>query len=92
VTLEARAGKETELAEFLAGAVALVDREPATTSWFGIRIDGSRFAIFDAFPHDAAREAHLTGAVAEALLGKVDELLAAAPTVEKVDVLAAKLR
>jgi hypothetical protein len=40
---------------------------------------------------DSGRDAHLSGPVARALLAKADELLAEPPTIEPVDVLAAKL-
>jgi quinol monooxygenase YgiN len=88
VRLQAKPGKEDELADFLRSAVPLVQAEPATTAWFALQIDASTFAIVDAFPDQAGRQAHLEGAVAAALFGKADELLAAAPAVEQVDVLA----
>ncbi len=91
VTLEAKPGKENEVAEFLRSALPLVDAEPATAAWFGIRLGPSTFGIFDAFPDEAGRLAHLTGSVAAALMAKAPELFATAPKIEKVDVLAAKL-
>jgi len=91
VLLEAKAGKEQELAGFLESALPLVEAEPETVSWFAFRIDGLHFGIFDAFPGTTARDAHLQGAVAQALAAKADELLATPPTIEPVDVLAAKL-
>lgn len=91
VTLRAQEGKAEELAEFLASARPLVDSEPGTLVWFGFRIDESRFGIFDAFTDAAGRAAHLEGPVAEALLAKADELLSAPPSIELVDVIAAKL-
>jgi PAS domain S-box-containing protein len=91
VRLEAKAGKEAELAAFLQGALPLVQEEPATVSWLALRIDGSSFAIVDAFPDEHGRRAHLDGAVAAALLARADELLAAPPEILAADVLAAKL-
>lgn len=88
VRLEAKPGKEEELAEFLRSAVPLVQQEPATTAWFAVRSGPSSFAIVDAFPDAAGRQAHLDGAVAAALFSKADELLASPPAVEQVDVLA----
>jgi quinol monooxygenase YgiN len=88
VRLEAKPGKEEEVAEFLRSAVPLVEQEPATTAWFAMRIGPSSFAIVDAFPDNAGRDAHLEGAVAAALFGKADELLASPPAVEQVEVLA----
>jgi quinol monooxygenase YgiN len=91
VRLEAKPGKEEEVANFLRSGLALVEQEPATTVWFGIRLGASTFGIFDAFPDEAGRQAHLTGRVAAALMAKAPELLAQPPSIEKVDVLAVKL-
>jgi quinol monooxygenase YgiN len=91
VRLEAKAGKEAEVESFLRSGLPLVEDEPATTAWFGLRMGFSTFGIFDAFPDDAGRQAHLTGRVAAALMAKAADLLAAPPVIEKVDVLAAKL-
>ena len=65
--------------------------EPATTAWFAIQLAPSTFGIFDAFPNEAGRQAHLSGRVAAALMAKASELLAKPPVIEKIDVLAAKL-
>ena len=91
VRLEAKPGKESDLERFLAGALPLVQEEPATIAWFGIRLGPSTFGIFDAFPNESGRQAHLSGKVAAALMAKASELLASPPAIEKVDVLAAKL-
>lgn len=91
VELKARPGKEDELAAFLAGAKPLVDAEPATRAWFGIRFDEETFAIFDAFDDEAGRDAHLSGQVAAALMVRAPELLAQAPQIRRADVLADKL-
>ena len=91
VRLEAKAGKEAELATFLSGALPLAEQEPATTTWFAIRMGPSTFGIFDAFPDETGRQAHLSGRVAAALKEKAAELFAQPPAIEKIDVLAAKL-
>ena len=91
VRLEAKPGKEADVESFLRGGLAIVQGEPATTAWFAIRLGRSTFGIFDAFPDEAGRQAHLSGRVAAALMAKAPELLAQPPTIEKVDVLAAKL-
>jgi len=91
VSLEAKPGKENEVARFLRDAQGLVQQEPATTAWFGIKLGPSTFAIFDAFPDDAGRDAHLSGKVAKALMEKAPELLAQPPKIEKADVLADRL-
>jgi quinol monooxygenase YgiN len=91
VKLEAKPGKENEVAKFLREAQGLVQQEPTTTAWFGIRLGSTTFAIFDAFADDAGREAHLSGKVAKALMEKAPELLAEPPKIEKADVLADRL-
>ena len=90
VVLDARPGKEDEVAKFLLGGRALVLDEPRTIAWYAVRLSKSRFAIFDTFPDDAGRDAHLGGKVAAALVAKSPELLQHAPSIEKIDVLAAK--
>ncbi|MGH9730251.1 MAG: putative quinol monooxygenase [Candidatus Acidiferrales bacterium] len=91
VRLEAKRGKEEEVAAFVRGALPIVEQETGTTAWFGIRLGPTTFGIFDTFADEAGRQAHLSGKVAEALMAKASELLAQPPTIEKVDVLAAKL-
>ena len=89
VRLEAKPGKEAEVESFLKSGLALVQDEPETTVWFAIRMGPSTFGIFDAFPDDSGRKAHLNGRVAAALMAKASDLLAKPPTIENVDVLAA---
>jgi quinol monooxygenase YgiN len=91
VRLEAKPGKEAEVESFLHGGLPIVQEEPATTVWFALRLGPSTFGIFDAFPDDAGRQAHLAGRVAAALMAKASELLSQPPVIEKVDVLASKL-
>jgi quinol monooxygenase YgiN len=91
VRLEAKPGREAEVEAFLKGGLPLVQAEPETIVWFGIRLGPSSFGIFDAFADEAGRAAHLSGRVAAALGEKASELLAKPPTIERVDVLAAKL-
>ena len=91
VKLEAKPGKEAEVEAFLQSGLAIVEGEPQTTVWFAIKMSESTFGIFDAFPDEAGRQAHLSGQVAAALMAKAPELLAEPPVIEKVDVLAAKL-
>ncbi len=89
--LEAKPGKEAEVQSFLEGALPMAQDEPATIAWFAIRLGPSTFGIFDAFPNESGREAHLSGAIAAALMEHASDLLAQPPTIEKHDVLAAKL-
>lgn len=87
----AKPGKEEEVASFLRGALPLAQAEPETLAWFAIQLGPREFGIFDAFPSEEGRQAHLSGAIAKALLGRADELLAEPPQIHKVDILAATL-
>ena len=91
VTLQAKPGKEQEVADFLASALPLAQAEPATTAWFAVRLEHGSFGIFDVFPDDAGRQAHLGGPIAAALMERASDLLASPPSIANVDVLAAKL-
>ena len=93
VPLQAKPGKEKEVAEFLRSAVPLVNAEAGTVSWFAIQEGPSRFAIFDTFDDEAGRNAHLNGKVAAALMekAKAGDLFAVAPEIHKLDILADKL-
>jgi quinol monooxygenase YgiN len=91
VRLEAKPGREADVESFLRAGLSVVQEEPATIVWFALRLGPSMFGIFDAFPDESGRQAHLTGRVAAALMEKASELLAQPPTIEKVDVLATKL-
>lgn len=88
--LEAKPGKEDEVAKLLASAIDKINKEEGTTAWFALRFGPASFGVFDAFPDDPARQVHLSAnlGVLEATVG---ELFVAAPTVEPVDVLVAKL-
>lgn len=88
--LEAKPGKESELEEFLKSAQPLAVQESGTTTWYAIKLGPARFGIFDTFRNDAGRDAHLSGPIAKALMARAGELLASAPQIEKVDILAAK--
>jgi|SRR5271154_5918310 len=91
VMLEAKPGKEKDVENFLNSGLPLVEQEPATIAWFALRLGPTTFGIFDAFPDEAGRQAHLGGKVAAALMAKAPELLASAPKIEKVDVITSKL-
>ena len=91
VRLDAKQGKEKDVADFLRSGLALAMNEPQTIAWFALQMGPSTFGIFDAFPDDAGRDAHLNGPIAAALMSKAGELLANPPSINKVDILAAKL-
>lgn len=86
VRMNAVPGMEHDAADFLRTALSLVQQEPDTVRWFAIRFGPNSFGIFDAFPDETGREAHLNGKVAQALQENVGTLFEA-PTFERVDVL-----
>jgi protease I len=91
VRLEAKPGKEDEVEEFLRSGLPLVEDEPETTSWYGMRLGERSFGIFDTFADDSGRQAHLAGRVASAMNERAPELFSQPPVIERVDVLCAKL-
>src|SRR5258705_1567716 len=91
VPLEAKPGKEKEVAEFLKSALPLVEAEPGTVTWFAIQEGPSSFAIFDTFNDESGRNAHLNGKDAAALMATASELLAKPPAIRQIDILADKL-
>ncbi|MFJ9581200.1 putative quinol monooxygenase [Streptomyces sp. NPDC101191] len=91
VSMEAKPGKEEEVADFLRKGFDLVREEPDTVAWFAVRLSATSFAIFDAFPADSARQAHLNGRLGEALMERAGDLFSQPPSVERLDVLAHKL-
>lgn len=90
VRIEANPGREADVEAFLNGGLDLVLEEPETTAWFAIQLGPSTYGIFDVFPNDEGRDAHLNGKVAAALMENAGELYGQ-PTLEKLDVLASKL-
>src|ERR1700740_1160579 len=91
VRLEAKPGKEEELAAFLMQGLELANRETTTPLWFALRLGGGSFAIFDAFADEAGRQAHLNGPIAEALMAQAPHLLAEPPTIQQLEIMGAKL-
>jgi quinol monooxygenase YgiN len=90
VHLEAKPGKEQEVENFLRSGLNIVQQEPATRTWYAIKMGASTYGIFDTFENEVGREAHLNGQVAAALKEKAGELLAKPPKIEKIDLIAAK--
>lgn len=88
--LEAKPGKEKEVADFIKGALPLAQNEPDTVQWFALQLGPSTFGIFDTFEHEEGRKAHLGGEIAKALMARAPELLAKDPVIEQVDLLAVK--
>ena len=90
VRLEAKPGKENEVAKFLDAGLALAKQEPTTPLWFALRLGPTTFGVFDAFSDEKGRQTHLNGPIAKALMSKAPELFAKAPVIEPIDVLGSK--
>jgi quinol monooxygenase YgiN len=91
VRLEVQPGKDPEVEAFLRSALPLVRAEAGTLAWFAVRFGRSEYGIFDVFAFEEAREAHLNGAVAAALMQQAAALFTEPPRIQKIDVLASKL-
>jgi len=88
--VESKPGKENEVEAFLKSAEPLAEREPETTSWYAVKIGPSKFGIFDTFPSEKGRQAHLSGEIAKALMAKAPELFSKAPEIHQIRILASK--
>jgi len=91
VRLEAKPGKENDVAAFLSQGLELANQERTTPVWFALRLGPTTFAIFDAFENEAGRHTHLAGPIAKALMENAPTLLSTPPVIERADVLGAKL-
>ena len=89
--LEAKAGKESEVAKFLETGLALANQEATTPVWFALRLGPATFGVFDAFADESGRQAHLSGPIAKALMAQAPELFSKPPAIEQIDILGAKL-
>jgi quinol monooxygenase YgiN len=90
MVMESKPGKEAEVEAFLKSARALAEKEEQTTSWYAVRIGPSKYGIFDTFPDERGRVAHLTGEIAKALAAKAPELFAREPEIHRLSILESK--
>jgi hypothetical protein len=88
--LEAKPGKGDDLGKFLEAGRDLAAAESGTVTWYAFKISDSQYGIFDTFDDDDGRQAHLSGQIPAALSQVADDLLATAPDIRTVDVLAVK--
>ncbi len=92
ILIEAKTGREDEVIQMLAEIRAAVEDEPATGPWYAYRLSPTHFAIFEAFPDIAGRNAHVAGRGGDIFRdrARMNRILAAPAQVQKVDVLFAK--
>ena len=91
VRIEAKPGKEKEVTAFLKQALEMANQEKTTPLWFALRLGPSTFAVSDAFHDESGRQTHLNGPIAKALMASASDLLAAPPSIEKTEILGAKI-
>jgi quinol monooxygenase YgiN len=89
IRIEAKPDNVAEVEALLKSAFEQVRDETATVVWFALRIGPTTFGVFDASVDEAGRQAHVD-ANGDALRAAA-ELFDGAPSVEYVDVIAAKL-
>jgi quinol monooxygenase YgiN len=89
--MKAKPGKESEVESFLKSALPLAQKEPGTITWYAFEESSGSYGIFDTFETEEARQAHLDGPIAKALMAKASELLAEPPIIHKIRLLANKL-
>ena len=88
--LEAKPGKEADVAAFLEAGLAMARAETTTPIWFALRLSPTTFGIFDAFHDEDGRQKHLSGPIAQALMAKAPELFASPPKIDQIEVLGLK--
>jgi len=89
--LKAKPGKAADVEALLKSAVAMAQAEPGTVTWYAFAEDDHSFGIFDTFETEEARQAHLNGPIAKALMSKADELLAQPPGIHQIRLITAKV-
>lgn len=92
IQIEARPGQEEAVVQMLRDIRACVEDEPATGPWFAVRFSQTGFAIFEAFPDLAGRQAHVEGGGGDIFrnAGRMNAILADSAKVHRVDVLMSK--
>src|SRR6201985_3932622 len=77
--IEAKPDKADDVAALLTGALPLAQAEQGTVAWYAARTSPTTFWIFDTFGSEDARQAHINGEIAAALMAKAGDLLAGPP-------------
>ena len=90
IRLEARPGREQQVEGLMRDILRDVQAERATGPWFGVRLSKRVFGIFERFPDEGGRRAHLTGRGAARLLARSNALLAKPAEISKLDIIGMK--
>jgi quinol monooxygenase YgiN len=88
--LEAKPGKGDELAAFLKSGRDLAVAEEGTVTWYAFKISDTSYGLFDTFATHDARTAHINGQIPAALAQVSADLLARAPDIQPVNLVAVK--
>ncbi|MBS1716197.1 MAG: antibiotic biosynthesis monooxygenase [Armatimonadetes bacterium] len=88
--IEAKPGKEDEVAKFLVNALELAKQEPGTINWYALKLSPTTFGVFDTFNDEEGRQKHLNGPIRQALMANAAELLSCPPSIEQIELLGAK--
>ena len=88
--LKPKPGKEAEVEAFLKQGAEMAKKETGTVAWYALKEDNGAYGIFDTFADEAARDAHLNGEIAKALMAKAGELFSEPPAIHKINILAEK--
>src|SRR5271155_5412394 len=89
IRVETKPDKVGELEALLIENLKKVEKEEATTVCLAMRLGPTSFGVVTAFPDDAGRQAHL--AANADVLAEAGELLVQPPSIERLEVIAAKL-
>ncbi len=88
--LDAKPGKEADLAAFLSSGREIAVQEPGTVTWYAFKVNDTTFGVFDTFETVEDRQAHLDGEIPKALAAVGPELLSSDPDIRPIDVVAVK--
>ena len=91
VALKAKPGKEADVEAFLKQGAEMAKSEQGTVTWYGLQEGPGRYSVFDTFPDEAGRDAHLNGEIAKALMASADELFSEPPQIHRITVLSEKI-
>lgn len=91
IEIEAKAGSEDEIADFLRNAVDAAEHEPATRDWYALRFDDHNFGLFDTFDGHLGRLKHIAGEIGRSLVVKSLTSLNGLPDMSSSEIVAAKL-
>lgn len=90
VQLKAKPGKEAEVEAFLKKGAEMAGAERGTVTWYGIQEDEGAYAVFDTFEDEAARDAHMNGDIAKALMANAERLFSNKLQIHKIRIVANK--